>query len=494
MPAAFALAATAATATGGRWLTMLLGRTGLSLLLALRLRALVLSPLSLLMGLLALLCLLALLLLGLLALAVLGLLALLVGLLTALLLLRLLALLTLGVLPLLVRPLALLLRLLLGFLAALLLLRPLLLLTLGVLPLLVRRLALSPRLLLDLLMLPIGALTALLFALLDLLALGLTLALRLDALSQMALVPLRLLPALPLAGPLPVDLEALALGLLLAVPRLAAPLILVHTEARHLGPVGLLTPLPRALGAPRGLALEAPKLAVLVSLAPGAPLAVIARRPQPGIGCTDHLRRALHPDLLRHPDARRAPPGGAQVVAADVVPSRQRRHLVDDVDRQVTPPSVEHRHEHAAIAVAIAVVIVPDEVRIVLAGLVIIVAVTVVPGLGVHHPIILGHPRQRLDVAVVETVVRRGVVDGALQAIRPLGPGIAPRGFQVVDPCRLGVGQRFGRRQFRQRRGLRDIHTAAAIVAGRERQRDGAGGGEAGFQSDAGHGAPHLSI
>jgi hypothetical protein len=310
---------------------------------------------------------------------------------------------------------------------------------------------------------------------------GLPLGLRL-----LALLGLRLqlrVAALELHAPLQVLAH---LGAVLADVRVRPRPLVRQPGAPDLG-----AGLPLAL-----LGLEAAQFAIVVAGAPLAPVGLLAAGAQPRVGRPHQPRRLVHPGPLGHLDPRRGAARLPQVVPAGVVAARGRRHAVSQVARQVAAAGVEHDHQHPAAVVAVAVVAVAHEVRIGRARLVIVVAVAVVPGLGVHHPVVRRLPDVGLLVVIGEAVVRRDVIDRLLQAVGPFRQRVAARGAVVADSRRRGRRQVVHDRQFRQRGRVRRVDASAAVVvfAGAHRQGQSAGGEKLEGKTAAGHGGLLVSL
>ena len=116
-----------------------------------------------------------------------------------------------------------------------------------------------------------------------------------------------------------------------------------------------------------------------------------------------------------------------------------------------------------AVAIAIAVIGIAHEIRIVGAGLVIIIAIAVVDRLRIGQVIAAGFPDPGLDTVIIEIIIGRRVADRVADPVGPVDPritivigrfGIAKRSSGRQGGCAGGVTDR-RRRARRQRLDLR---------------------------------------
>jgi len=131
------------------------------------------------------------------------------------------------------------------------------------------------------------------------------------------------------------------------------------------------------------------------------------------------------PDLAGHRDRLDVVGRPAQVEGAAVVPAGHIVAIIEVALGHDPAKQVIHDDQTANVVEAVAVLIVADVVRIIAVGLVIVVPIVVAVGVGVHRPAVVGLPHPGLDVVVVVSVVRRGLVEGTVQRIGPLAPVIA---------------------------------------------------------------------
>lgn len=202
-------------------------------------------------------------------------------------------------------------------------------------------------------------------------------------------------------------------------------------------------------------------------LAIGAPVRdALARRLPVGARGRDH-GPSLGPLRRRHAALRAMGGGPAQRLRARII-ARCRLGLPRGFRRRDIAAVAAIDGGDPAFTIAVAVIGIAHEVGHVRAGLVIIIAISVVDRLGIGQIIVACLPDPRLDIVIFEIIIGRGVADRVADPVGPVDPGIA------IVIGRVGIAEPLDGRQAGDRRRIAHRRRGAIgqrLDVGKRRQR-----------------------